>query len=339
MTTKVFSITLGLALALFVSAPLSCAQNMTAAESHGQLNQDFAKAELHVLPVQGNVYMVVGDGANIAVQVGDQGILLVNTGFAQLSDKLVETIKKLSPKPVRYIIDTTSFADSTGGNEAMRRAGVMVGNNQGLAVTGEGDGAPLFAHENVLARLSAPSGKTAATSAGNWPTDTYFGAEKPLFFNGESIQVLYQPNANSDGDSIVYFRRSDVIYGGGIFNTDAYPVIDTEEGGSIEGVVRALTRMVRLSIVAHEEEGGTLVIPGHGHLCDQAEVVEYRDMVTIVRDRIQDMIKKGMTLDQVKAAKPTRDYDPLYNTNDFWTADMFVTAAYNSLKNPPVDKP
>jgi hypothetical protein len=212
----------------------------------------------------------------------------------------------------------------------------MVGNNQGVVVTGEGAGAPLLAHENVLTRMSATTtGKQTLAPAGAWPTDTFFGAEKPLFFNGESVQVLYQPAANTDGDSIVYFRRSDVIDAGALFNTDSYPVIDIDKGGTIEGVIQGLTHIVRLSIVAHEEEGGTLVIPGHGHLCDQAEVVEYRDMVTVVRDRIQAMIKKGMTLDQVKAARPTLDYDPLYNTNDFWTADMFVTAAYKSLTMKP----
>jgi glyoxylase-like metal-dependent hydrolase (beta-lactamase superfamily II) len=334
MWTKISALPVASGLCLvLLTAPPSRAQNMLAAETHGDLKQDFSKAELHVLPVQGNVYLVVGDGGNIVMQAGEQGVLLVDTGFAQLSNKLIATVSERSGKPIRYIINTNMFPDRTGGNEAIRRAGMMVGNvqAQGTVVTGEGTGAPLLAHENVLTRLSASVGKETVSPAGAWPTDTFFGAEKPIFFNGESIQVLYQPNAATDGDSIVYFRRSDVIDAGPVFNTDSYPVIDVDKGGSIEGVVQALTRIVRLSIVQHEEEGGTLVIPGHGHLCDQAEVVEYRDMVTIVRDRIQDMIKKGMTLEQVKAAKPTRDYDPLYGANDYWTADMFVTAAYRSL--------
>jgi glyoxylase-like metal-dependent hydrolase (beta-lactamase superfamily II) len=330
-TFSTYPLTLGLVLAL-VWAPLSRGQNMTAAETHGELNQDFSKVELHLLPVQGSVYMLVGDGANIAVQVGKQGVLLVDTGFAQLAPRLVQMVTKLADKPIRYIINTNSFGDRVAGNDAVRHAGTtFTGANVAGNITDAGTGAALLAHENVLTRLSAPTGKQAVLPPGGWPTDTFFGAEKPLFFNDESIQVLYQPNANTDGDAIVYFRKSDVIDAGDIFNTDTYPVIDVEKGGSIEGVVQALTRIVHLAIVAHEEEGGTLVIPGHGHLCDQAEVVEYRDMVTIVRDRIQDMIKKGMTLEQVKAAKPTRDYDPLYNNNDFWTADMFVTAAYQSL--------
>ncbi len=335
-TVPLFSITLRAALALAVLAPVSRAQNMTAAETHGPLNQNFDKAELHLLPVQGNVYMLVGDGANIAVQVGKQGVLLVDTGFAQLSGKLAAAVAQLSDKPIRYIISANSFADRVGGNEPVRRAGITVtGANVAANITDAGAGAALLAHENVLARMSAPTGKVSPTPAGAWPTDTFFGLEKPLYFNDESIQVLHQPAANTDGDSIVYFRRSDVIDAGDLFNTDSYPVIDIDKGGTIEGVVQGLNHIVKLAIVAHEEEGGTLVIPGHGHLCDQAEVVEYRDMVTIVRDRIQAMIKKGMTLEQVKATRPTLDYDPLYNTNDFWTADNFVTAAYKSLTARP----
>jgi hypothetical protein len=305
--------TLRAALALAVLAPVSRAQNMTAAETHGLLNQNFDKAELHLLPVQGNVYMLVGDGANIAVQIGKQGVLLVDTGFAQLSGKLAAAVAQLSDKPIRYIISANSFADRVGGNEPVRRAGITVtGANVAANITDAGAGAALLAHENVLTRMSAPTGKVSPTPAGAWPTDTFFGPEKPL-----------------------YFRRSDVIDAGDLFNTDSYPVIDIDKGGTIEGVVQGLNRIVKLAIVAHEEEGGTLVIPGHGHLCDQAEVVEYRDMVTIVRDRIQAMIKKGMTLEQVKAARPTLDYDPLYDTNDFWTADNFVTAAYKSLTTRP----
>jgi cyclase len=180
--------------------------------------------------------------------------------------------------------------------------------------------------------MSAPSGKKSPTPTGAWPTDTFAGKEKTLFFNGEGIEIILQPNALTDGDSLVFFRRSDVISAGDLFNTDGYPVIDVEKGGTIEGTVLALTRIVNMSIVEHEEEGGTLVIPGHGHLCDQAEVVEYRDMVAIVRDRVQAMIKRGMTLEQVKALKLTRDYDPLYGHNSYWTPDNFIEAAYKSLK-------
>ena len=131
---------------------------------------------------------------------------------------------------------------------------------------------------------------------------------------------------------MVFFRRSDVLSTGDIFSPRLYPVIDIKNGGSINGEVDALNRILDLTVPADKQEGGTYVIPGHGRLCDEADVVEYRDMVTIIRDRIQDMVKRGMTLDQVKAAKPTMDYDPLYGaTSGPWTTDQFVEAAYRSL--------
>lgn len=306
---------------------------MTAAESHGEQSKDFSKQELHVLKVQGNVYMLVGDGANMTLQVGKQGALLVNAGFDKMSGKVVETIKKLSERPLQYIINTNFYPDATSGNEPVKDAGTTItGANVTNDIKDSRDGAQILAHENVLTRMSAPTGSKSPTPTGAWPTDTYLGDEKPLFFNGEAVDIIHEPNALTDGDSIVFFRRSDVISAGDIFNTDGYPVIDVAKGGTIEGAVLALTHIVKLAIVEHEEEGGTLVIPGHGHLCDQAEVVEYRDMVAIVRDRLKDMIKRGMTLEQVKAAKPTRDYDPVYGHNSYWTPDMFVEAAYKSLK-------
>lgn len=307
---------------------------MAAAESHGEQNADFSKAEVHVWPVQGNIYMLVGDGANITLQVGKQGALLVNTGFDKMSDKVIAAIKKMSERPLQYIINTNSYPDSTSGNEPVKYAGTTItGANVTNDIKDSRDGAQILAQENVLTRMSAPTGTKSPTPTGAWPTDTFLGKEKPLFFNGEPIEIIHQPNALTDGDSIVLFRKSDVISAGDIFNTDGYPVIDVEKGGTIEGVVLALTHIVNMAIVEHEEEGGTLVIPGHGHLCDQAEVVEYRDMVAIVRDRVKELIKKGETLDQVKAAKLTRDYDPIYGHNSYWTPDMFVEAAYKSLKN------
>jgi cyclase len=308
-------------------------QDITAAEGHGEQNADFSKAELHVWPVQGNIYMLVGDGANITLQVGKQGALLVNTGFDKMSDKVIAAIKKLSERPLQYIINTNSYPDSTSGNEPVRLAGTTItGANVTNDIRDSRDGAQILASEGVLTRMSAPTGKKSPTPPGAWPTDTFLGREKTLYFNGEPIEIILQPNALTDGDSIVLFRKSDVISAGDLFNTDGYPVIDVEKGGTIEGTVLALTHIVNMAIVEHEEEGGTLVIPGHGHLCDQAEVVEYRDMVAIVRDRVKELVKKGMTLEQVKAAKLTRDYDPLYGHNSYWTPDMFVEAAYKSLK-------
>ena len=314
-------------------AGAAAAQDITVAEWHGEQNPDFSKGEVHVLPVQGNIYMLVGDGANITLQAGKEGELLVNTGFDKMSDKLIPVIKKYSDRPLQYIINTNFYPDSTSGNEPVKYAGTTItGANVTNDIKDSRDGAAILSQENVLTRMSAPTGTKSPTPTGAWPTDTFLGKEKTLFFNGEPIEIIHQPNALTDGDSIVLFRKSDVISAGDIFNTDGYPVIDVAKGGTIEGVVMALTHIVNMAIVEHEEEGGTLVIPGHGHLCDQAEVVEYRDMVAIVRDRVQAMIKKGATLEQVKAAKLTRDYDPLYGHNSYWTPDMFVEAAYKSLK-------
>ena len=316
-----------------LAGPLAAQIDLATAESHGDQNADFSKAEIHVLPVRGNIYMVVGDGANITLQSGQEGQLLVNTGFDKMSEKLIAAIKKYSDRPLQYIINTNSYPDGTSGNELVRLAGTTItGANVTNDIRDSRDGAQILAHENVLTRMSAPSGTKSPTPTGAWPTDTFIGKQKTLFFNGEGIEITHQPNALTDGDSTVFFRRSDVISAGDLFNTDGYPVIDVAKGGTIQGVVLALTRIVDMSIVEHEEEGGTLVIPGHGHLCDQAEVVEYRDMVAIVRDRVQAMIKRGMTLEQVKAAKLTRDYDPLYGHNSYWTPDMFIEAAYKSLK-------
>jgi glyoxylase-like metal-dependent hydrolase (beta-lactamase superfamily II) len=181
--------------------------------------------------------------------------------------------------------------------------------------------------------MSATKGPDTAKSAA-WPTDTFVGDEKDVFFNGEGIQVIHLPAAHTDGDSIVFFRRSDVISTGDLFTTTNYPIIDLDRGGSIQGFIAALQKIVDMIIPVYGQEGGTMVVPGHGRLCDLGDVLEYREMAVIIRDRIQDMVRKGMTLEQVKAAKPTVDYDPLYgSTTGFWTTDKFVEAVYKSLKD------
>jgi cyclase len=288
--------------------------------------------EVHALKVQGGIYMLVGGGANITVQTGTQGVLLVDTGRADASAKVLAAIQHITDKPIRYILDTRYADDHTGGNDALRKAGVTItGANVAGNLTDAMQGAALFAHDNVLARMSAPSGKQAPMPTGAWPTITYTGEEKELYFNNEAV-LMTHAKGNSDGDSIVFFRRSDVISTGDLFNTIGYPEIDLEKGGSLQGVIEGLNAVLHIAIPAHEQEGGTLIIPGHGRLCDEADAVEYRDMAVIVRDRIRAMLKKGMTLEQVKAARPTYEYDPRYGTKTGpWTTDMFVEAAYKSM--------
>ncbi|MBI4263974.1 MAG: MBL fold metallo-hydrolase [Acidobacteria bacterium] len=259
--------------------------------------------------------MIAGAGGNIAVQVGEDGVLLVDTGRAESSRGVIDTIKGLTDKPIRQIINTHVHEHHTGGNEAFTRLGV-----------------PIIAHENTLNRMSAPTGEPPPRPSSAWPTDTFFTTKKELFFNGEAIEILHQPAAHTDGDVFVYFRRSDVVVTGDIFVTTHFPVIDVERGGSIDGLIAALNRLMDITIPRRNQEGGTYVIPGVGRLCDEADVVEFRDMVTIVRDRVRHMIEKGMTLAQAKAAAPALDYEGRWgSTGGQWTADGFVEAVFNDL--------
>jgi len=273
--------------------------------------------------------LVGGGGGNITVQAGDEGVLLVDTSVEQLSDNVLKAIRSVSTKPIRYIINTHVHADHVGGNAPIAKQGAMIeGGNMGQPYRG----AAILAHENVLHRMSAPTGQQAPFPTEAWPTDTYFTKKKELFFNGEAILILHQPSAHTDGDSIVFFRRSDVLSAGDLFVTTTYPVIDLERGGTIQGVIAALNNILDIAIPKDKQEGGTYVIPGHGRLSDEADVLEYRDMLTIIRDRIQDLVKKGSTLEQVKTARPTLDYDGRYGaTAGSWTTAKFIEAVYRNL--------
>ena len=289
--------------------------------------------ELLTLKVQGNVYLISGAGGNIAVQTGDQGMLVVDTGLAAMSDRVVAAIRKLSDKPIQYVINTHVHADHTGGNEAVRKAGLTyVGANVTGNLTDAGVGAQIWAQDNVLKRMSARTGVQAPTPFGAWPTETYLSGRKQIFFNGEPIEIIHQPAAHTDGDSIVLFRRSDVVVTGDIFVTTTFPFVDLDRGGSIQGEIDALNNIMEIAIPGLQDEGGTYLIPGHGRICDQPDLLEYRDMVTIIRDRVQSAIKKGMTLEQVKAARLTADYDGRYSAKSgFGSGEMFVEAIYKSL--------
>jgi glyoxylase-like metal-dependent hydrolase (beta-lactamase superfamily II) len=277
--------------------------------------------------------MLSGAGGNITVDAGAEGVLLVDAGLADQTDQVLAELAKISGKPIRYIIDTHLHPDHTGGNEKIAKLGQTIAGGDVTNLTDDArEGAKVIAHQKVLDRMTASEDGRPPSPFGMLPTDTYFGSRKDLFFNDEGIRILHPKAAHTDGDSLVFFRRSDVISTGDIFTTDLYPIIDLAHGGSIQGELDALNQILGLVIAARNEEAGTYIIPGHGRLCDAADVAYYRDMVTIIRDRILDLKKKGMTLDQVEAAKPTRDYDPRWgDTTGVWTTDMFVEAVYKSL--------
>jgi len=287
-----------------------------------QINPD--SVQLTMAPVQGSVYVLMGDGGNITVQIGKDGVALVDTGFAPLAPKAMAEIRKLSSGPIRWIVITHVHTDHTGGIAAMAK----------LGMTGESVGPPrIVAQSNVLNRMTGPQpGNQPKIPEEAWPNDEYFLPTKDFFFNGEAVVVYHVPDAHTDGDSIVFFRRSDVLSTGDVFTPGSYPIIDLARGGSVEGEIKALNKIIDITVPAKYQEGGTMVVPGHGRLCDEADVVEYRNMLTIIRDRFRDMIHKDMTLEQVKAAKPTLDYDAQYgSTTGFWTTDMFIEAVYKSL--------
>ena len=297
-----------------------------------------AAGDVKSLHVQGSVWMLVGGAANAAVQIGDEGVLVVDTMTEPLAEKMLAEIRRLAgDKPIRYVINTHVHPDHTGGNEKISGAGqsIVAGNFAGQVGQDAANVAAVIAHENVLNRMSAPVGSQAPRPFKAWPTDTFFVDDKDIYFNGEGIELVHVPSAHTDGDVMVWFRKSDVVVAGDVFITTTFPVIDMPLGGNLKGIIAGLNRIIEITIPRDKQEGGTYVIPGHGRLTDEADVVDYRDMVTIIRDRLQDAIKRGMTLEQVKAARLLRDYEGRYGaTSGTWTTDAFIEASYKSLSQP-----
>jgi glyoxylase-like metal-dependent hydrolase (beta-lactamase superfamily II) len=323
--------------------------------------------QVHVMPVQGNVYLLIADGTNVTASVGADGVLVVNTGTAAIAPKLLDAIKQLSaavasrpvpkdcfgancpgawgwsspftdaviaspapPKPIRYIINTSAAPEHVGGNQTIAAAGFFprVAGGFGSAVENVGRGASIVAHENVLAAMSAAKAPAAAQ-----PTDAFFDEfdKLPEYVNGEAILMYAAPAANTDGDSFVFFRHSEVIAAGNLFSTVSYPSIDIAKGGTIQGVIDGLNKILDLAVAEYRGQGGTMIVPGRGRLSDTADVASYRNMLTIVRDRVTDLVKRGQTLDQVRAARPTFDFDGRYGSDPAAT-DKFIEAVYRSVQ-------
>lgn len=289
-------------------------------------------SNIEILPVRGNVSMLVGRGGNVTIQTGDEGILVVDSGAADGSEALLAAVGGLSNRPLRYIINTHLHLDHIGGNEQLGRIGsTRAGGNVVGNIGADASRTTIVAHENVLKRLAA--GGQDSVPFAMWPTDTFFTRQRDLLFNDEAVQMFHQPNAHTDGDIMVFFRRSDVLATGDVFTTTAYPEIDVASGGHINGIVDALNRIIEIAVPSNVQEGGTMIVPGHGRLCDEWEVVEYRDMVTIVRDRIAAMVARGQSLEQVLSARPTLDYDARFGADSGrWTTAMFVETVYRNLR-------
>jgi glyoxylase-like metal-dependent hydrolase (beta-lactamase superfamily II) len=290
--------------------------------------------DLEVVQVRPNFYMIAGAGGNIGVQIGSDGIVLANTGNGKSSPAVLAALKKLTPLPIRYIINTDAGAEFVGGNEALSKAGMTVFTNA-LGNATFADAAAILAHESVLRKMSAKKGNTTEYPGTAWPSEAFFPARKAIRMNDEGIEIFHQPGGHSNADAFALFRGSDVVVAGDVMDTNRFPVIDIANGGSIEGEIAALNRLIDLTIapIPYIYKGaGTYVIPGHGRLCEQNEVVDYRDMVVIIRDIVADLVKQGKTLAQVQAARPALAFETRYgSTTGTWTTNMFIEAVYKGV--------
>ena len=303
------------------------------------LTQGVGGEQIVVVEARENVFLLAGRGANTVVQVGPQGVLVVDTKTAGAADDLLAAIDSIAPgATIRYVVNTSADPDHTGGNAEVAAAGSqLIGGNflRELGTVGA-QSAFIFAHENILnALLSAVDGRPPAVFDA-LPTDTFFQARKDLYVNGEGVQLLHQPAAHSDGDTFVFFRSSDVIAAGDVFNMTTFPVIDLRRGGSVNGLIEALNTLVDLVVSEQYSEGGTLVVPSHGRMAEEMDVVQYRDMVTIVRDRVREMIESGSSLGDVQAARPAYEWEPRFGADAGpGTTAMFVESVYRSLAEQP----
>ena len=314
-------------------------------------------AGIEVLQVRPNFYMIASEVSNIGVQIGEDGVVLVNAGTPDESGEVLTAIQKLTKEPIRYIINTSADADLVGGNQTFAKAGLRLGALPVPAggAPGPDDAAFIAAHEKVLERMQASSGTTPPFPSEAWPGETFDGKRKSMSLNGEGIEMLHQPAAHTDGDTVVFFRRSDVVVAGHILDATRFPVIDLARGGSIQGEIDALNRLIEMAIPpgpfvaspsaavatgASVLSGGTEVLTGRGRIYRQIDVVNYRDMVVIISDTIRHMIDQKMTLEQIKAAAPAKAWEPEFGaTSGPWTTNDFVEAVYKSLASEKQQPP
>lgn len=261
-----------------------------------QPQTDFTNVQIVTHHVAGSVYYLEGSGGNIGVSIGDDGVVMIDDQFAPLSDRIVAAIRELSNGEIRALINTHVHGDHTGGNENFGNMGV-----------------PILARDEVRARMSAQSPEAAL------PVLTYSDTIT-LNLNDESILAFSVPPAHTDGDTFIYFRKSDVIHAGDVFRTTAFPVIDTNNGGSLDGTLAAL------ALLAGTAGPETAILPGHGGVSSRLDVMAFRDMILDVKARVQAMVEQGMSYEQVAAADPTAAYSERYGN-----PDRFLRAVYAEL--------
>lgn len=271
--------------------------------------QDFSAVEIKPHQVSGNFYYLEGRGGNIGVLVGDDGVLMIDDQFAPLTDKIMTAVKSLSSKPVRMLVNTHVHGDHTGGNENVGKLGIQI-----------------VAHDNVRTRLARGLNGAAPYPVVALPVITY-GDTMALHLNGEDIQVGKLPPAHTDGDSYIRLPKADVIHVGDVFRTTGYPGVDVNNGGTVKGTVEALQAVVDLA------GPNTKIVPGHGVVSSRADVAAFRDATVQMQQRISDMIREGMTLEQVIAAKPTADLHAKFGAPADPATANAVTAFYNAIKN------
>ncbi|HET7296700.1 MAG TPA: MBL fold metallo-hydrolase [Gemmatimonadales bacterium] len=274
--------------------------------------QNLDTVQIRTVPVADGVYMLMGAGGNIGVSAGANGIVLIDDQFAPLSDKIKAALAAINPGPIRFLLNTHWHGDHTGGNENFARGGVVI-----------------VAHENVRRRMSveqfiaAFGSKVPPSPEAALPIVTFTDAVT-FYLNGDSISAFHVPPAHTDGDVVIYFKRANVVHMGDTYWNGRYPLVDVSSGGSVDGMVNAVDRVLAMT------DANTKYIPGHGQLSGRAEVVAFRDMLGTVRDRIRRLVREGKTLAQVKSAKPTAEFDAAWGAG-YMNPDRFVEILYGDL--------
>jgi cyclase len=275
--------------------------------------QDFSKVEIRTEKLAPTVYMLTGAGGNIGLSAGDDAVFLVDDQFAPLTPRIEAAIASITPKPVRFVLNTHWHFDHTGGNENLGRAGALI-----------------VAHENVRKRMSVENFieflgmKTKPDPKAALPVVT-FTRDVTFHINGDEVYVMHVPNAHTDGDALVHFRKSDVIHMGDVFFNKLYPFIDTSSGGRVEGVIAGVERALQMA------GPSTRIIPGHGPLASRAELQAYRDMLATISGRIREQVRAGRSLDEVQQARPTAEFDDAWGKG-FLTPARFTEMLYKNLQ-------